>query len=95
MKDSTLWVEIQSVVEILMSNKILIVDDDPNLLAAVQRQLKAVCNRNGYRSKEKGLKAVSEQQPFAVIVSDFRMPVMDGIQFLSRVRSVAPDGVRR
>ena len=31
---------IQSVVEILMSNKILIVDDDPNLLAAVQRQFR-------------------------------------------------------
>ena len=32
--------------------------------------------------------------PYAVIMSDLRMPVMDGIQFLSRVREISPDSVR-
>ena len=77
-----------------MSNKILIVDDDPNLLAAVQRQLRKLYAIETAIGPEEGLKAISEQGPFAVIVSDYRMPVMDGIQFLSRVRQLAPDSVR-
>lgn len=85
---------IQSVVEILMSNKILIVDDDPNLLAAVQRQFRKLYAIETAIGPEEGLKAISEQGPFAVIVSDYRMPVMDGIQFLSRVRQAVPDSVR-
>jgi response regulator RpfG family c-di-GMP phosphodiesterase len=32
--------------------------------------------------------------PFAVVIADFRMPEMDGIQFLSRVKEVSPDTVR-
>jgi len=34
------------------------------------------------------------ETPYAVIVSDIRMPEMDGVQFLSRVRSVSSDSVR-
>ncbi|MEW6657095.1 MAG: response regulator [Thermodesulfobacteriota bacterium] len=43
---------------------------------------------------EQGLKAIAQNGPYAVIVSDLRMPGLDGIQFLSRVREMAPDRVR-
>ena len=33
-----------------------------------------------------GLKKIAEEGPYAVIVSDMRMPVMDGIAFLTEVR---------
>src|SRR5207253_2334943 len=43
---------------------------------------------------EEGLAAVAERGPFAVIVSDMCMPGLNGVQFLTRVREVAPDSVR-
>ncbi len=77
-----------------MPVRILFVDDDPNLLAAFQRQLRKYFSVHTAMGGEEGLRAVLEQDPFAVIVSDLRMPGMDGIQFLSRVREIAPDSVR-
>ncbi|MHB8986126.1 MAG: HD domain-containing phosphohydrolase [Eubacteriales bacterium] len=77
-----------------MNEKILLVDDDPNILAAYKRQLrnkfKIATAENGTR----GISFLTRQGPFAVIVSDFRMPEMDGIEFLSKARQIAPDTVR-
>jgi DNA-binding NtrC family response regulator len=77
-----------------MNEKILFVDDDENLLASYQRQLRnkfAVATAPG---GEQGLKVIGSEGPFAVIVSDFRMPGMDGVQFLAKAREAAPDTVR-
>lgn len=41
-----------------------------------------------------GLQAVQEGEPFAVVVSDFKMPDMDGITFLEQVRQRSKDTVR-
>ncbi len=75
-------------------DRILLVDDDPNILSALGRHLRKVFDLETALGPGEGLKAVEEQKPFAVIVSDLRMPQMDGIQFLSRIRKVAPDTVR-
>jgi response regulator RpfG family c-di-GMP phosphodiesterase len=77
-----------------MPPRILFVDDDPNILAAFQRQLRKDFLVHIALGGDEGLKAVAGPHPFAVIVSDLRMPGMDGIQFLSRVRQAAPDSVR-
>jgi len=37
---------------------------------------------------------VASAGPYAVIVSDMRMPVMNGIQLLNRIRTLAPDSTR-
>lgn len=77
-----------------MNNRILLVDDDNNILDAFQRNLRykfeLVTATNGID----GISMLNEQGPFAVIVSDYRMPNMDGIQFLSKARQIAPDTVR-
>jgi response regulator RpfG family c-di-GMP phosphodiesterase len=83
-----------SVKEGLMADKILFVDDEPNLLAGIQRQLRKHFAIETALGGEQGLEAVREQGPFSVVVSDLRMPGMDGIQFLSRVRKASPDTVR-
>jgi len=77
-----------------MAEKILFVDDDANILAGYQRQLRKAFEVDTALGGEQGLQAVTQKGPYAVIVSDLRMPDMDGIQFLSRVREIAPDSVR-
>ena len=77
-----------------MTNKILFVDDDANLLASFRRQLRKQFQIETALGGLEGLELVDQNGPYAVIVSDFRMPHMDGIEFLARVREIAPDTVR-
>jgi response regulator RpfG family c-di-GMP phosphodiesterase len=78
----------------VVSEKILFVDDDPNLLAACERNLRRHFQLDTAEGGETALKKIAEQGPYAVVVSDRQMPVMDGIQFLSTVRQRNPDTVR-
>lgn len=77
-----------------MSNKILFVDDDLNILDAYKRQLKGKFQLETAQGGEEGLNAVKNNGPYAVIVSDLRMPGMDGNEFLARAKDIAPDTVR-
>ncbi len=65
---------------------ILIVDDDALFLAAVSRLLKkAGYNPVAVRNAKDAVQLL-ETQNFSLIVSDIKMPIMDGIDFLRRVR---------
>ncbi|PKM84002.1 MAG: two-component system response regulator [Firmicutes bacterium HGW-Firmicutes-13] len=77
-----------------MNDKILFVDDEQNVLDAYKRQFHSKYKIITAESGADGISALKEQGPFAVIVSDFRMPGMDGIQFLSKAREISPDTVR-
>jgi len=77
-----------------MSEKVLYVDDDANVLAAYQRICRKRFNMETALGGEEGLEAIASRGPFAVVISDMRMPRMDGIQFLSKVRQIDPDSVR-
>ena len=77
-----------------MKEKILIVDDESDILETFKRTLRKQFNVDTAIGAQEGLKLVSSNGPYAVIVSDLRMPIIDGIQFLSKVRSIAPDTVR-
>jgi response regulator RpfG family c-di-GMP phosphodiesterase len=74
--------------------KILFVDDDDNLLSSLQRTLGKEFDIVTAPSGEAGITEITRNGPFAVIVSDFRMPVMDGIQFLSKAREISQKSVR-
>jgi response regulator RpfG family c-di-GMP phosphodiesterase len=74
---------------------VLFVDDEPNLLAAVARVLRAT--EFDVKTAPDGataLETLRTEGPFAVIVSDLRMPRMDGVTLLRTARGVAPDTVR-
>jgi response regulator RpfG family c-di-GMP phosphodiesterase len=75
-------------------SKILFVDDQVNILKALRR---AVEDENieifTAESGQEGLELMKEHE-FDVIFSDVRMPEMDGIEFLSKSRELAPNSVR-
>jgi response regulator RpfG family c-di-GMP phosphodiesterase len=77
-----------------VSEKILFVDDEPNVLAGLERQLRRRYTVHTAVGGEAGLAAVAADGPFAVVVSDMRMPGMSGAQFLAEVRRRQPESVR-
>lgn len=81
---------------------ILTVDDDPQVLGTISRDLSRHYGSD-YRivragSGESALEALAElrerQEPVALLLSDQRMPEMDGVQFLAAAREQVP-GARR
>jgi DNA-binding NtrC family response regulator len=62
-----------------MTARILRVDDEPNVLQAMERQFRKRLDVTIALGPELGLQAIVERGPFAVVVSDLRMPRMDGI----------------
>ena len=78
----------------MSSEKILFVDDEPNVLQSMERQLRKRFSLRTAEGGEEALRILKEEGPFAVIVSDMRMPGMDGVQLLSRTKEIYPDTVR-
>jgi response regulator RpfG family c-di-GMP phosphodiesterase len=74
--------------------KILMVDDDRNLLDSFRRQFRKSLHFETATSGADGVQAVSDGGPFAVVISDMMMPNMNGIEFLSRIRKISPNTVR-
>ena len=77
-----------------MSDAILLVDDEPSVLSAISRALRyepydVVTELSG----ERGLERLAEQ-PFKVVMSDERMALMQGSEFLGIVRKRYPGVVR-
>lgn len=76
--------------------QLLFVDDEPKLLDGLKRSLRSMrheWNMTFVSSGEEALKAL-EQAPFDVVVSDMRMPGMDGVQLLGTVQQRHPQMVR-
>jgi response regulator RpfG family c-di-GMP phosphodiesterase len=83
-----------------MSN-LLIVDDEPNVLNALRR----MCQNNAilpaipdpsittFTSPMQAVKYVSDHR-VDLVISDYRMPDMDGAAFLTRVKELQPDAAR-
>jgi response regulator RpfG family c-di-GMP phosphodiesterase len=76
-----------------MDYAVLFVDDDVRVLSALQRNLHKAYRIETAASATEALGAIS-RGVYAVVVSDLRMPGMDGIELLTRVKQVCPDAVR-
>jgi len=76
------------------SQKVLLVDDDPNVLRGYQRSLRKQFEIETALCSEEALTAVNFLGPFAVIISDMNMPRENGVQLLQRFLKESPDSVR-
>jgi len=74
--------------------KVLIVDDEPEILKAFHLRLKGRFDVALAQNGTEGLEQVKKNGPYAVILSDYNMPDMSGIEFLSKTRQIHPDSVR-
>lgn len=76
-----------------MTERILLVDDERNILDGYRRSLSHEFLMETAVSGQEAL-ALAEKGPYAVVVSDMRMPGMDGVQLLSRIKALSPDTIR-
>lgn len=77
-----------------MADKILLVDDERNILDAYRRSLNHEFTIETATSGQEALALVTEKGPYAVVISDMQMPGMDGVQLLSRIKTISPDTIR-
>jgi DNA-binding NtrC family response regulator len=73
--------------------KILCVDDEPNIVRALQWLLQKDFEVVTANSGQDAL-ALVKQHDFDVVISDQRMPVMTGVEFLREVKRVSPRSMR-
>lgn len=77
-----------------MLSRILFVDDDENILAGYKRNLRLKYFVRTVSDPADALLVLSKEEDFDVVISDFKMPGMDGITFLSKAKNIRPDTVR-
>ena len=74
-----------------MSENILIIDDEPDILKTLASALRLERYRVATApGGEAGLQLFREE-PFDLVITDMRMPGMDGIQVIQRVKAIDPD----
>lgn len=76
----------------------LLLDDEPNVLHALERTLRQSFSQTelwteSYSDPQQALLRIGEAD-FDVVVSDYRMPAINGIDFLKAVKAIQPDSVR-
>ena len=72
--------------------KILLVDDEVNVLRALSRLLRAYPLTTATSGEEALL--LANEVIFDLVISDYRMPGMDGVTFLTQFRRIQPDSIR-
>src|SRR5215813_12408981 len=78
------------------AHRVLFVDDDPQLLSGLSKALRKHRDRWAMVFAGSGEAALTEigKAGFDVVVSDMRMPVMDGAALLAHVRDADPSTIR-
>ena len=72
--------------------KILLVDDEPNVLKSLSRLLKQYYLITASCGEEALL--LAKEQTFDLVISDYRMPGINGVDFLIRFKRIQPDAIR-
>ena len=77
-----------------MDEKILMVDDNENALKAFQRSLRKDFIIEVAKSAGEAMQRIKTEGPYAVVVSDMKMPGANGVELLALVKSMSPNTVR-
>jgi response regulator RpfG family c-di-GMP phosphodiesterase len=80
--------------DVKIEERILFVDDEPNILESYTRGLHKHFAVDTALGGEAALDLLARNSPYALVVSDLRMPGLDGITLLSRIKAKWPDTVR-
>ena len=76
-----------------MAEQILFVDDEQSVLDGIERLLHGEFTISKALDATQGLASIQLFGPYAVVISDMRMPGMDGASFLAQVHQMAPNTV--
>ena len=75
-------------------DRILLVDDEQAILDGLCRQHRKHFDMVPACGSAAGIEALEQNGPFAVVVSDYQMPGMNGTQFLAKARHIEPNMAR-
>jgi len=76
-----------------MNNKILCVDDEESILRGFQLNLRKDFELHLAANGREGLEVFEKEKGFALVLSDMRMPEMDGATMLSKIKAIDPEVV--
>ncbi|RMG93487.1 MAG: response regulator [Deltaproteobacteria bacterium] len=74
--------------------KVLCLDDEPAVVEGITRTLRKLYDVTGCTKGTEALAVLEADPGFAVVLSDMRMPEMNGAEFLAKARELAPDATR-
>lgn len=77
-----------------MKPRVLFVDDEVKALTSYRRMLENEFDIVLERSPEQALERIKAGERFQVVVSDLRMPKIEGLELLNSIKEIAPDMVR-
>ncbi|MCG3127768.1 MAG: hypothetical protein CHACPFDD_02640 [Phycisphaerae bacterium] len=77
-----------------MTRRILCVDDESKVLEGIGRHLRRRFDLDATTRYDEALEWIRQGRSYAVVLTDMHMPGMDGVTFLSHVRTASPNTVR-
>ena len=75
-------------------NRLLLVDDEPNVLSALTRTLRREPYEIVATASAQHALNLLRGEDFDLIIADYLMPEMKGLEFLRKVRNIQPDAMR-
>ena len=74
-----------------MDNRILLIDDEPDILSTLEMTLTQEAYPVATATGGEAALALFRKQPFDLVITDMRMPGMDGVEVIRRVKALDPD----